>query len=257
MRRMVCSPHAWERGNMGHRYRETSETDVYHITLRGVGRQIIFEDDADRSRFMDMLTSVAHDSGVAVYAWCLMSNHVHLLLRAPISTVSKMMQRLNTGYAKYFNKRHDRMGTLFQDRFGSVAVKTDEQLLTTVAYIHRNLLEVSGQLDGGWSSYDEYFDRGKAVDTSFVLDICGGVQNFKALHFQEREQPCNPQTRLTEREALCMAKEILGSKNLYEIRSFERSRRNDAIRELKKAGLSVRQIERMTSIGRNIIARVK
>lgn len=242
---------------MSHRYRETSEADVYHITLRGAGRQIIFEDDVDRRRFMDLLASVARDSEVTVHAWCLMSNHVHLLLRAPIDAVSKMMQRLNTGYAKYFNKRHDRIGALFQDRFGSVAVKTDEQLLTTVAYIHRNLLEVSGRLDGGWSSYDEYLGRSKVVDTSFVLDICGGVQSFEAQHLQECGQPCNPQRRLTEREALRMAKEVLGGKNLYEIRSFERGRRNDAIRELKKAGLSVRQIERVTSIGRNIIARVK
>lgn len=88
--------------------RRRAESDIYHVVARGVGRQIIFEDDADRRRFLALLKERLADTEGALLAWCLMDNHFHLLLRMPLEELSKTMRSLQTAFALFFNRRHDR-----------------------------------------------------------------------------------------------------------------------------------------------------
>ena len=236
--------------------RTRSEGDVYHVTTRGVGRQLLFEDDADRTRMANAIRALSREQGVEVYAWCLMQNHVHLVLHAPLEAISDFMRRLKAGYALYFNKRHDRVGTLFQGRFSSKPVASDEQLMSTISYVHRNPLEADFGLDYEWSSYLEYLGSPDIATTAFVLSLFGSVEAFAAFHEAGAAAPSAVhRARLSESEAKRAMARVLGDLNPYDIRALGVGERNDILRKLKEAGLSVRQIERATSIGRGIIAR--
>lgn len=113
---------------------------LQHIVFRGIERRSIFEDDADRDSFVKRLGDVLLKSNTPCYAWSLMTNHVHLLLRTGTIPLSTLMGRLLTGYAQQFNRRHRRHGQLFQNRYKSFLCEEDPYLLELVRYIHLNPL---------------------------------------------------------------------------------------------------------------------
>ncbi len=111
---------------------------LHHIMVRGINKATIFKDDQDRSRFLDRLAqNVIHTQSV-VYAWVVMENHVHLLIRSGKPGISALMQRLLTWYAQYFNRRHGRTGHLFENRYKSILCEEERYLLALVRYIHLN-----------------------------------------------------------------------------------------------------------------------
>ena len=241
--------------------RRRCESDVYHVVVRGVGKQILFEDDADRRFFLDTLADQRAKHGIQLYAWCLMSNHVHMLFRAPLESISAMMRALETRYAGYFNVRHARTGTLFQGRFTSVPVESDEQLLQAVRYIHRKPVGAGEPIDGPWSSFRDYVGkRGPIdVDTAFAMGLLGGKPAFLRLHDSEDGSYARhlPRHRITDAQALSIAKVILGKDGPYGLKAIDKASRDALLVRLKEAGLSVRQISRITSIGENIVQRAK
>lgn len=111
---------------------------LHHVIVRGVNREFIFRDDADRSRFLKRFSFLLAETGTECLAWSLMSNHVHLLLRPRATRLSIFMRRLLTAYAIYFNRRHQRAGHLFQNRYKSIVCEKDAYLLELVRYIHLN-----------------------------------------------------------------------------------------------------------------------
>jgi REP element-mobilizing transposase RayT len=113
---------------------------LHHIIVRGIERRKIFRDDADRDDFLERLGDILQDSQARCFAWTLMPNHFHLLLRTGLAPVSDVMRRLLTGYAVSFNFRHRRSGHLFQNRFKSILCQEDAYLLELVRYIHLNPL---------------------------------------------------------------------------------------------------------------------
>lgn len=113
---------------------------LHHIIVRGIDRRNIFLDDTDRDDFLDRLSSIMDDTQTACFAWALMPNHFHLLLRTGNAAISRVMQRLLTGYAISFNRRHQRHGHLFQNRYKSILCQEDAYLLELVRYIHLNPL---------------------------------------------------------------------------------------------------------------------
>lgn len=118
--------------------RAASESGYYHVVLRGNGKQLLFEDDIDRHAFVDMAAEQLAKRGIDVIAWCLMDNHVHLLLRDVDMQLSGAMHALATKYAQYFNRRNGHSGHVFQGRFGSFPVNDDAYMLEAVRYIHDN-----------------------------------------------------------------------------------------------------------------------
>jgi putative transposase len=113
---------------------------LHHIIIRGIERKAIFRDDRDRERFLERLGSVLVETSTPCYAWVLMKNHAHLLLRTGLVPVATVMRRLLTGYAQDFNRRHRRHGQLFQNRYKSILCEEDPYLLELVRYIHLNPL---------------------------------------------------------------------------------------------------------------------
>ena len=111
---------------------------LHHIVIRGIERKAIFEDDDDREDFIDRLSGLLQETATPCYAWALMTNHVHLLLRTGNVPIASIMRRLLTGYAVRFNLRHRRHGHLFQNRYKSILCEEDTYFEQLVAYIHLN-----------------------------------------------------------------------------------------------------------------------
>ena len=118
--------------------RKKSKTNIYHIILRGINRQIIFEDSEDYTRFIETLDRYKAVSGHNVFAYCLMSNHIHMLIKAEKEEPNLIMKRIACSYVYWYNSKYYRSGHLFQDRFRSEPVETDEYFLTVLRYIHQN-----------------------------------------------------------------------------------------------------------------------
>lgn len=243
--------------------RKRSAADLYHVTIRGVGRQLIFEDDIDRRSFLRRLHDALDAEELECFAWCLMDNHVHMLLESPLPILSAAMREIGSGYALYFNTRHDRTGHLFQGRFGSEPLRSDEQLLATIRYIHLNPTKAYGAPaeDYPWSSYSELAYGGDSIaNRDRVLSLFGGVDRFAAFHERgcsEGEVPRLSRCRVGNWEVERIAADVLGGIPASSVKSLPKTERNEILRRLRSEGLTIKQVERLTSVGRNIIARAK
>ena len=242
--------------------RQQSESNIYHVVARGSGRCVIFEDDKDRTYFLEELASIFAKKEVEIHAWCLMSNHYHLLVRANLEQLAVAMRNLNSTYASYFNKRHGRIGHLFQGRFKSEAVGEDEYYLTVLRYIHHNP-QKAGICPGSeyrWSSYSEYVGSKGFSKTDLGLDMLGGVKAFEELHMLSSDgMACldigSGRRFVDDDDAMAIAKAALPGTRIESIAKLGKDERDEAIRTLRAARLSIRQIERLTGIGRNIVAK--
>ena len=113
---------------------------LHHIMARGIERRVIFKDTKDHKSFIERLADVLETTQTQCYAWALMPNHFHLLLRTGPTPISSVMRRLMTRHAVYFNKGHKRSGHLFQNRYKSTVCEEDPYLLELIRYIHLNPL---------------------------------------------------------------------------------------------------------------------
>jgi REP element-mobilizing transposase RayT len=111
---------------------------IYHVVARGNERSPIYRDDADRERFLTLLGECGQRYGWRVLGYCLMTSHYHLLVQTPEPNLARGMRQLNGVYAQAFNRRHTRVGHVFQGRYGARLVQADEHLLATARYIARN-----------------------------------------------------------------------------------------------------------------------
>jgi REP element-mobilizing transposase RayT len=161
---------------MARKLRVEYEGAIYHVVIRGVERRRLFDDDADRERFVGRLSKYAEEMEVRLYLFCLMANHVHLLVETPGGNLGHFMHRLQTAYTVYYNMRHGRAGHLFQGRYKAILVDGDEYLLRLSRYIHLNPVKVgkAKQLSlperikelrsYAWSSYRSYLGKAKPLE---------------------------------------------------------------------------------------------
>jgi REP-associated tyrosine transposase len=136
--------------------REEVEGGVFHVFARGNNKQVIYRDEIDRNTYLRLLRRTVERCHWRLMAYCLMENHVHLLLSTPQPTLGRGMREMHGMYAQVFNARHDRVGHLFQGRYKCVRIKTDEQLWTVAVYIARNPVEAGlcgAPEDWRWSSH--------------------------------------------------------------------------------------------------------
>src|ERR1700752_243377 len=128
---------------MPRRHRIQFPGAVYHVMSRGNRKSTIVDDDDDRRRFMNTFGEAARDNQVRVYACCLMGTHYHALLDTPHGNLSEFIRRLNTEYSKTFNRRHERVGHTFEQRFESLVVQREKYLRSVARYIALNPVKAS------------------------------------------------------------------------------------------------------------------
>ncbi|MCL4808310.1 MAG: transposase [Thermoanaerobaculia bacterium] len=162
---------------------------VTHVIARGNERRPLFRDDADREKYLELLAEACERHGVRVFAYCLMPNHVHLALQTGAAPVSGFVHELHSRYARYFNRRYDRAGHLFQGRFQGLLVDRDAYLLEVVRYIHRNPVKArlaTRPEEFAWSSHSAYLGAAPAwLATGEVLALLAGGRPKARKLFQE------------------------------------------------------------------------
>ena len=234
-----------------------SASGCYHAVMRGIGKQILFEEDEDYRRFQYTLERYLREENAEVYAYCLMENHVHLLLHVDAG-LDRLMKRIGTSYAYYFNEKYCRSGHLFQDRFNSEPVENEPYLLAVVRYIHNNPQKagICRREDYPWSSWRAYTGKPDFTSTGFVLGLTGGYEGFLSLSESNEEIECleiSDRRRIPDKDALQLIRAELNVQSGTELQNMSREARDEALRRLKEEGLSVRQIERLTGINRGVV----
>ena len=240
--------------------RQLSESGYMQLIVRGIGRQVLFEDRADRLHYLSLLRRFSAETEVSVCAYCLMENHVHLLIYDPIRQTPLLMKKLGVRYAQHFNRRYERVGHVFQDRYQSEPIEDDGYFLAVYRYILNNPEKagICKAADYEWSSYSQYDDPAAFVDTSLLRELIGNVGAHEAFMRKEDEAECmefEPR-RHDDEWASAIIRKRLKLNSGTELQSFEREKRNAALRTLKAEGITVRQLERLTGINRGVIQRV-
>lgn len=162
---------------MSRQPRQLSGTGFYHVVFRGINRQHIFEEENDFIYLIQILQQLKVEMEFEIHAYCLMSNHVHIMIREKrTGDISLIMKRLLTKYVMYFNRKYQRNGALIASRYKSKPVEVDEYFIPLLRYIHQNPLRaglVGKMEDYAYSSYREYLQGGNLTDTAFSLAMLG------------------------------------------------------------------------------------
>ncbi|MEL7635531.1 MULTISPECIES: transposase [Sporomusa] len=248
--------------------RKKSKSGTYHIMLRGINKQRIFEEEEDYEKYLQVLELCQGKSEFKLMAYCLMGNHLHLLIKEDKESLEQIFKRIGVRYVYWYNNKYNRTGHLFQDRFKSEPVDDDSYFLTVLRYIHQNpvkanLCEQAQQYK--WSSYRDYLydtgitytefglslfhensDKAKALFASYMQE----KETANCLHFEWESK------RITDKEAQDILKEVCGVHSVTEFQAMDKIKRDRNIALLKRNGLSIRQISRLTGISFAIVRKV-
>lgn len=246
---------------MPRRARIFSTTGYLHVIIRGIGKQIIFEDRTDGFYFLKLLKKYSLETDVKISAYCLMENHVHLLVNAPDDRIIVFMKKLCVSYAGYFNKKYDRVGHVFQDRYKSEPIEDERYLLTVFRYILQNPYKagICRPSDYPWSSYNLYKYPPKYMDLDLIKELVGTKDDYVKFISSDCNDCClefEPSSH-NDNWALGVMKESLGVKSGTELQNYSKEKRDSAIRLLRKKGISVKQLERLTGISKTVIYKAK
>lgn len=259
---------------MARTLRSKSETGIYHVMMRGVNHQIIFEQPRDYMKFLELLNQMVHPTdelghplqpSCSVYSYCLMPNHVHILMKEENEGLSSIIRRISAAYALYFNKKYERVGHLFQDRFKSEPVGNEAYFFTLIRYIHQNPVAAGLSKDVAsyrWSSWKEY-------ESGSWFSICNTLPVTNRIPITELRELVNEPLSKTIRvldydKSNCFATDDevrdylvdeYGLKTPKDLQLLSKERRDEILRHLKEFGATIRQLERLTGIGFSIIRR--
>ena len=239
--------------------RKQSECNIYHVMLRGINRQDIFEEAEDYGKMLRLLKEYQQVCGYSLYAYCLLSDHMHLLLQPGDEPLEKIFRRLGAKYVYWFNTKYDRSGPLFQDRYKSEPVNNDGYFLTVIRYIHMNPVK-AGQCkqpaNYAYSSFSNYFTN-ELIDSEPVLNQMGreAFLRFHAEQNQDVFMDLNDQrpARMTDEKALKRMKKVSGCENAAEFQKLPAETRNAALTRMLKKGVSIRQASRITGVSIGIV----
>ncbi len=256
--------------------RQLSASGVYHVMIRGNERKNIFLNDNDKIRFLDTIQRMKSNQEYDIYAYCLMDNHLHLLIREDKDSLQRSMKRIGVSYSHYFNQKYKRVGHLFQDRFRSENVEGDGYLLAAIRYIHHNPIKAGISQNAEeymWSSYRYYVDydtESSLINKKLILGMFS-TNEAKAINlFKEFSMMKNADVfidydneKVAKDTTIVQPEDIIRivlNKYNYDLNKLQTSQdraiRNAIIREIKyKADASARSLSKMLGISKDIIFR--
>lgn len=258
--------------------RKKSGTGIYHVMLRGINRQDIFEDDEDYCQMLSILKGLTDrydKQGLRLlpfcsfYAYCLMSNHVHLLLQEREEHISEVVKRIGVTYAHYFNKKYERNGHLFQDRFRSEPVDSIEYFVVLLRYIHQNPLKagiVEDIINYPWSSWKEYviddfkasFCSTKAVFSRVPREDLIELVNLPVEQYgQILDIDTDGEKPVGDSDVKAFILKKHGIANPLMVQSLEKKRRNEVLVSALTIGAGIRQLSRLTGVSFGVIQKLK
>ena len=235
--------------------RKKSGTGIYHVMLRGINQQQIFEDSEDCEKFLQILKDCKAISEFKLYAYCLMGNHIHLLVHEVTEPIDQFMKRIATRFVYWYNIKYQRVGHLFQDRFKSEPVEDDAYFLTVLRYIHQNPIKagICKKIEQyQYSSFNEFFSKNDLIDNDFVLSVIS-KDDFIAFNNEPSFDKCleiedNLPVKVTDEQAQKIIQKYSKCKNVAEFQVLDIKTRDKYLKKFKENGLSIRQISRLTGV---------
>lgn len=245
------------------------ESGIYHIVLRGINRQDIFYDHDDYQRFLDTINRMKANKEFEVYGYCLMSNHVHLLIKELVDTISRIISRVGTSYAWWYNGKYQRSGHVFQGRFGSECIEDDQYLLTVIRYIHNNPVKAGITKlpeEYRFSSIHEYYGQNsyhdRLLETGLILELFDcehkkAIEEFKKFMLHESNDKClddDTQSGKTDEEVKSEIERLIENNQIFKLHELDRNIRDEILRKIKASeGISLRQIARVTGLSLKVV----
>ena len=258
--------------------RNKTSTGIYHVMMRGINHQNIFEEEEDYYRFLTTLDMMAQgykpdgtptERNYTLYAYCLMSNHFHLLIREREDPLAMAVKRIASSYVYYYNHKYGRDGHLFRERFKSEPVNDMEYFTTLLRYIHQNPVKagiVAEVKDYEYSSWGEYANT---VEPAFML--CNTQTVLHRIPFSELEalvnEPLSDDVSCIDIEDPSRSRpsddrvwqeiiKLTGVTNASSFQQLPDELRRSALLDLKESRASLRQLSRLTGIGKGVIHRI-
>ena len=252
---------------MPRKARIKSETGIYHLICRGINKQNIFEDEEDKQRFLETLAHYKSLSGYSLYGYCLMDNHIHLLIKENKESVDQVIKRISSSYVYWYNQKYQRCGHLFQERYKSEVVETDAYFLMALRYIHQNPVKAGITQSASeylWSSYHNYVGIEGITDIEFALETFSSDKTVATKLFIEYTNENNADECLDCREKVIVSdQEIMkylsemGITTISQLQRLNKEQRDNVIRKIKeKDGITIRQLARITGISKSVIDRL-
>lgn len=241
--------------------------------LRGNEKKNIFLDDEDKSIFINTIYQKKEDNAFCLYAYCIMDNHVHLVIKEHNDSISRIMKRIGTSYANYFNKKYKRVGHVFQDRYKSEAIENESYLLSVIRYIHRNPVKagICKIEEYKWSSYQVYIkgdrEQKKLIEHEEILSYFSEDRDRAIILFKEFSSQESNADFMGMEEELLDEEETLKYINSYLVKksiSLENLKQKEYRRELdnlvrelaEKSNLSIRKIAEILGINRETVRKI-
>ncbi len=245
--------------------RRKSSTDIYHVMIRGNNKQEIFIDDQDRLFFLKILRECRDRNEFDLYAYCLMSNHVHMLIKTRELPLEHIFRRIGTRYAIWFNHKHNRVGHLLQDRYKSECVEDEQYFLTVFRYILQNPVKAgikNRPEQYRWSSYNELLDdKDTITDVQTAVDIAGSrealVEYIQSANNDVVMEMTDYDGRISEKDALAMMFQITGCRARSDFGKIDKVIQKGYLREMIQTGLSIAQISKLTGLSKSTVFRAK
>ena len=243
--------------------RKRAESGIYHVILCGINQQQIFEEEEDNLKFLQILKECKELCGFRLLAYCLMGNHVHLLLKEGTEPLEQVFKRIGGRFVYWYNVKYQRVGHLFQDRFKSEPVDSDAYLLTVIRYIHQNPVKAGlceRPEDYPYSSWKEYLSQPELADVAFTETLIDR-EELLAFHKKLGNENCldvadKPRIRITDEQAREAVKKLAGCDNVAEFQKLMPINSDKAILKLRDQHLSLRQISRLTGVSLMIVRRI-
>ena len=240
--------------------RKISSTSVYHVIWRGNNKEQIFFDAQDYQKFMYYLSLKKQESCFSLYAWCLMPNHVHLLLKEGSVPLPNIFRGIGSSFVYWYNKKYDRVGHLFQGRYLSELVEDRSYFLKALRYIHVN--PVKGRIcslpeEYEYSSYRKYINDRKYSEGKLIFQLMT-KEEFIQFHREKVEDICldieeEEKKRLTDEEVVDLLRKWNPGLEISGIKNLPRVKRNPVVADLLESGASYRQINQLTGISMSVI----
>lgn len=242
--------------------RQYSKTGFYHTFARGNNKQNIFYDDEDKKYFLFLLRKFSKKFKIRIHSYTLMENHFHLQIEDSNQRISAFMGTLCSVYARYFNKKYDRIGHLFQARFGSEIINCKTDFIECYRYILQNPEKagISKASQYEWSSYDLFCKRNSFIYRKLLLEYFKNEKNIKQFLKIPGNKPfIDLELRPSEREQkkISIIKKVLNLSTPIIPPEWSKSKISDSILKLKAAGLSIRSIIRITGVSKKLAENIQ
>jgi len=248
-----------------------SNSKVYHIILKGIDDQDIFYDDQDRKIFLKQILDSKSEFNYIVYAYCLMGNHVHMVIKSQDVFLSKSIQSLLVRYVHYFNKKYNRSGPLVKNRFNSKKVENLQYFIDVCRYVHRNPEMAGIELTQNyqWSSYKEYVGKSRIINKKALLHYYNDDVNkfiddtIKTVSEKSIEDYIDYEIigKLNDEQLIEIIMDKFRIENISEVpiffKNIGREELERFIREIKNIqGINKNQVARVTRLGRSVVERI-